>query len=51
MFITFSSEVGGPALEVSVMTIEILHLAELIHHWLNVRVARHLAVQADKLAR
>jgi hypothetical protein len=33
------------------MTLEILHLAERIHHWLNLRVARHLAAQASKLTR
>jgi hypothetical protein len=33
------------------MTIEILYLTAQIQHWLNVRVARHLAAQAEKLAR
>jgi hypothetical protein len=33
------------------MTIELLHLTARIQHWLNVQVARHLAAQADKLAR
>jgi hypothetical protein len=33
------------------MTAEIIYLAARIHHWLNVRVAHHLAAQAEKLAR
>jgi hypothetical protein len=33
------------------MTIEILHLATQIQQWINARVARHLAEQAEKLAR
>jgi hypothetical protein len=33
------------------MTIEIIHLTALLHDWLNLRVARHLAAQAAKLAR
>jgi hypothetical protein len=33
------------------MTIEILHLTAQIQRWLNVRVARHLAAQAERLAR
>jgi hypothetical protein len=33
------------------MTIEILHLTAQIQHWVNVRVARHLAAQAARLAR
>lgn len=33
------------------MTIELLYLTAQIHNWLNDRVARHLAVQAKKLAR
>jgi hypothetical protein len=33
------------------MTTEIIHLTALIHDWLNLRVARHLAAQAAKLAR
>jgi hypothetical protein len=33
------------------MTTEILYFASRIHHWLNVRVAHHLAAQAAKLAR
>lgn len=33
------------------MTIEILHLAERINQWLNLRVARYLAARADKLVR
>jgi hypothetical protein len=31
------------------MTFEILHLTAQIQHWVNVRVARHLAAQAAKL--
>jgi hypothetical protein len=33
------------------MTVEIIYLTARIHHWLNVRVARHLAAQAERLAR
>ncbi len=33
------------------MTIEIFQLTAQIQHWLNVRVARHLAAQAARLAR
>jgi hypothetical protein len=33
------------------MTVEIIYLTTRIHHWLNVRVARHLAAQAERLAR
>jgi hypothetical protein len=33
------------------MTVEILYLTARIHHWLNVRVARHLAAQAARLVR
>jgi hypothetical protein len=33
------------------MTIEILHLTAQIQRWLNARVARHLAAQAERLAR
>jgi|HubBroStandDraft_2_1064218.scaffolds.fasta_scaffold2614470_2 hypothetical protein len=33
------------------MTAEILYLTTRIHQWLNVQVARHLAAQAEKLAR
>ena len=33
------------------MTVEILHLTAQIQRWLNVRVARHLAAQAERLAR
>jgi len=32
------------------MTLEILHLTNQIRHWINLRVARHLEAQADKLA-
>jgi hypothetical protein len=35
----------------SAMTIEILHLTAQIQRWLNARVARHLAAQAERLAR
>ncbi len=35
----------------TVMTIEILYLTARIQQWLNVQVARHLAAQAEKLAR
>jgi len=31
------------------MTIEILYLTTQIQRWINERVARHLAVQAEKL--
>jgi hypothetical protein len=34
-----------------VMTIEILHLTAQIQRWLNRRIARHLAEQAERLAR
>jgi len=33
------------------MTIELLYLTAQIHHWLNDRVARHLAAQAKKFTR
>jgi len=33
------------------MTIEILHLTAQFQRWLNARVARHLAEQAEKLTR
>ena len=33
------------------MTTEILYLTARIHHWLNVRVARHLEAQASRLVR
>jgi hypothetical protein len=33
------------------MTIEILYLTAQIQSWLNMRVARHLAAQAEKIAR
>jgi hypothetical protein len=33
------------------MTIEILYLTAQIQHWLNMRIARHLAAKAEKLAR
>ena len=31
------------------MTIEIFYLTEQIHRWLNAQVARHLAIQAERL--
>jgi hypothetical protein len=34
-----------------IMTIEILYLTAQIQRWLNMRVARHLAAKAEKLAR
>ena len=37
--------------EDSAMTIEIFNLTAQIQHWLNMRVARHLAAQAERLAR
>jgi hypothetical protein len=37
--------------EDAAMTIEILHLTAQIQRWLNARVARHLAAQAERLAR
>jgi hypothetical protein len=33
------------------MTFEILHLTAQIQRWLNRRIARHLAEQAERLAR
>jgi hypothetical protein len=33
------------------MTIELLHLTAQIRCWLNQRIARHLAEQAERLAR
>ena len=33
------------------MTLEIMHLTAQIQHWLNRRIARHLAEQAERLAR
>jgi len=33
------------------MTIEIFQLTAQIQYWLNIRVARHLAAQATRLAR
>ena len=33
------------------MTIEIFHLATQIQQWINARVARHLAEQAQRLER
>jgi hypothetical protein len=31
------------------MTIELIHLTAQIQRWLNLRIARHLAAQAEKL--
>jgi len=33
------------------MTIEILYLTAQFQRWLNMRVARHLAAQAERLVR
>jgi hypothetical protein len=33
------------------MTIEILYFTAQIRNWINVRIARHLAAQAEKLSR
>jgi hypothetical protein len=33
------------------MTTEIIYLTAQIQRWLNLRVARHLAAQAEKFAR
>ena len=33
------------------MTFEILHLTTQLQHWLNKRIAQHLADQAERLAR
>jgi hypothetical protein len=33
------------------MTTEIFYLTARIHHWLNIRVARHLAEQAARFTR
>jgi hypothetical protein len=33
------------------MTAELLYFTARIHHWLNARVARHLAAQAAKFIR
>jgi hypothetical protein len=45
------STAGSGTAEDFAMTIEIIYLTARIHHWLNVRVARHLAAQAARLAR
>ena len=47
------SRIGGPQAmyEDFAMTIEILYLAAQIQQWLNQRVARHLAAQAERLER
>jgi hypothetical protein len=33
------------------MTVEIIYLTAQIQRWVNARVARHLAAQAEKLSR
>ena len=33
------------------MTLEIFYLTTQIHNWLNTRVARYLAAEAERLAR
>jgi hypothetical protein len=33
------------------MTIELLYLTSQLQRWLNARVARHLAAQAERLTR
>jgi hypothetical protein len=33
------------------MTIELFYLTAQIHRWLNIRVARHLESQAQRLSR
>jgi hypothetical protein len=38
-------------IETCAMTTEILYLTARIHHWLNIRVARHLAEQAARFTR
>jgi hypothetical protein len=44
---------GKPGLvaRTKAMTFEILHLTTQIQRWLNQRIARHLAKQAERLAR
>jgi hypothetical protein len=46
-----ASAVAQAMYEDFAMTIEILHLAAQIQQWLNHRVARHLAEQAERLSR
>ena len=43
----------GPGIEyrTAAMTIEIIYLTAQIQRWLNAQVARHLAAQAERLAR
>jgi hypothetical protein len=42
---------AGASYEDIAMTLEILHLTAQIQRWLNRRIARHLAEQAERLAR
>jgi len=42
---------AGTIKRTTAMTIELLYLTAQIHRWLNVRVARHLEAQAQRLAR
>jgi hypothetical protein len=51
MFIKFVQTYRPDIAETYKMTLEIMHLAERIHLWLNLRVARHLAAKASKLNR
>jgi hypothetical protein len=46
-----SRQAKGIFKRTTAMTIEILHLTAQIQRWLNARVARHLAAQAERLAR
>ena len=41
----------GLELRTTAMTIEIFYLTAQIQRWINARVARHLAAQAERLAR
>jgi hypothetical protein len=41
----------GQVTRTEAMTFEILHLTAQIQRWLNQRIARHLAEQAERLAR
>jgi hypothetical protein len=46
------TDCGAPDFEEDfAMTIEIFHLTTQIQHWLNARVAQHLAAQASRLSR
>ncbi len=42
---------AGDLQRTTAMTIEIFYLTAQIQRWLNARVARHLAEQAERLAR